>query len=73
MNNGKFMRMVGINNLRQPGEMHHSVYFCLFSPTYIPGACNKACSGWWGFCRIFKHFAKRGFEFSLLPSIVHAR
>jgi hypothetical protein len=25
-----------------------------------------------GFAAIFKHFAKRGFEFILLPSIVHA-
>jgi hypothetical protein len=32
MNNGKFMGIVGINNLRQPGEMHHPVCFCLFSP-----------------------------------------
>ena len=32
---------------------------------------NKACTGRWGFCRIFKHFS--GFEFFLLPNIVHAR
>jgi hypothetical protein len=38
---------------------------------YIPQAPNKACTGRWRFCRIFKHFP--GFEFSLLPSRVHTR
>jgi hypothetical protein len=32
---------------------------------------NKACTGQVGFCGIFKHFS--GFEFFLLPGIVHAR
>ena len=32
---------------------------------------NTACTGHWGVCRIFKHFS--GFEFFLLPNIVHAR
>ena len=32
---------------------------------------NKACTGRWGFCGIFKHFS--GFGFFLLPSRVHAR
>jgi cyclase len=32
---------------------------------------NKACTGRWGFCGIFEHFS--GFEFSLLPSRIHAR
>src|SRR3989304_1659231 len=32
---------------------------------------NKACTGRWGFCAIYKHFS--GFEFSLLPNRVHAR
>ena len=33
---------------------------------------NKACTGRWGVCRVFKHFAKCGFEFFLFPSRVHA-
>ena len=32
---------------------------------------NKACTGRWGFCRIFEYFS--GFEFFLLPNRVHAR
>jgi hypothetical protein len=32
---------------------------------------KKAYTGRWGFRGIFKHFS--GFEFFLLPSIVHAR
>jgi hypothetical protein len=32
---------------------------------------NKACSGWWGFCRIFGHFS--GFGFFLLSGIFPAR
>jgi hypothetical protein len=32
---------------------------------------NKTCTGRWGFCGILKHFP--GFEFFLLPNIVHAR
>ncbi len=32
---------------------------------------NIACTGQVGFVAIFKHFS--GFEFFLLPSIVHAR
>jgi len=32
---------------------------------------NKACTGRWGFCGIFKHFS--GFGFFLLPNIIHAR
>ena len=32
---------------------------------------NKACTGRWGFCAVYKQFS--GFEFSLLPSRVHAR
>jgi len=32
---------------------------------------NKACTGRWGFCAVYKHFS--GFEFFLLPNRVHAR
>ncbi len=32
---------------------------------------NKACTGQVGFVAVFEHFS--GFEFILLPSIVHAR
>jgi len=35
------------------------------------GPPNKACTGRWGFCRVYEHFS--GFEFSLLPSRVRAR
>jgi hypothetical protein len=31
---------------------------------------NKACTGRWGFCGIFKHFS--GFGFFLLPNRIHA-
>ena len=36
-----------------------------------PSPPNKACTGQVGFVAIFRHFS--GFEFSLLPSRVHAR
>ncbi|MBK7452917.1 MAG: hypothetical protein IPJ46_04105 [Anaerolineales bacterium] len=39
--------------------------------TVLQNLPNKACTGRWGFCGIFEHFS--GFEFSLLPSRVHAR
>ena len=35
------------------------------------GAPNTACTGRRGFCDVFEPFS--GFEFSLLPNIVHVR
>jgi hypothetical protein len=32
---------------------------------------NKACTGRWGFCAIYKQFS--GFKFFLLPNRIHAR
>ena len=34
---------------------------------------NTACTGGRGFVAVFKHFGSRGFEFILLPIIVHVR
>jgi len=51
---------------------NHKIMYNLssISACYWQTPPNKACTGRWGFCVIYKHFS--GFEFFLLPSRVHA-